>query len=306
MASAILSTQNARADGSTDPSSLDPQQRARALQLADEGLALFERGDFAAARERLEQAESIIAIPTFTLQKGRALERLGRWAEALAAYQKVARADLPKSAPAQHQQAKKDAEKYAADLSSKVPRVHVTMAHNAPADIYVDGRSYGPVGPTALLLDPGDHIVEARGADGRSVRQSINLRIGDTQKITLDLAPAQPASSGPSVFAVLGYTAIGISGASLITAVATGVPAILMSSELEDACPDGQCPPDEHDKVDRYDALKWAAGVTLIAGAAFAAAGITLVLVDPERTSKTPTVRAHFGPTNVGLSVMLP
>ncbi|NUP04447.1 MAG: hypothetical protein HOW73_00110 [Polyangiaceae bacterium] len=287
---------------------LSPEERARALTLADEGARLFDRGDFNGAREKFEQAEQIAPIPPFSFQRGRALEKLGRWVEAHALYEKVATAALAVDAPAPYIVAKRDAEKAMQALGPKLPRITVTTAGGLAAEVFFDGRSVGEAGPTARPADPGEHIIEARGQGGTLGRRTIQINAGETMSVELKLSSApEPnvaaASKGPSLWTILGYVGMGVGGASLLVATATGIPAIVMKSDLEDACPNGRCPPSQFETLDTYDALRWTAGATLIGGLVIAGAGVTSFLLAPEQGIFGTSVKAEVGVSSFRLSV---
>lgn len=292
-------------------SQLSAEDRERAVRLADEGARLFDTGDFAGAREKFEQAEAIVSIPPFTVQRARALENLGRWAEALLLYERVATTPLPKDAAVQHALAVRDAERAARALSPKVPRVTVKTIGAVPAEVYVDGRGVGPAGPTPRFVDPGDHVVEARGREGSTAQRAIQIKASESMTIELPLAaPPEvkrpPKEPSTSVWTILGYVGMGVGGASLLVATATGIPAIAMGSDLDSTCPNGQCPPSQFDTVDTYDALRWTSGVTLIAGLVIAGAGITSFVLAPERGILGGEVKADIGASSASLTVTFP
>lgn len=298
------------ADAQPAPTQLSPEERARALALADEGAKLFDQNDFNGAREKFEQAEAIVNIPPFSFQRARSLERLGRWTEALQIYQKVGAAELPKDAPLPHQTAKRDAQKAAEQLAPKMPRLAVTIAKGEPAELYVDGRRLGEAGTTGYLVDPGERVIEARGLGGLVARRTITINASDAIALELTLAPAEEpklkGTKGPSLLSILGYVGMSVGGASLVVSAATGIPAIMMSSDLDHACPAGRCPESEFDTVDTYDALRWTAGATLIAGLVIAGGGVTSFLLAPEQGIFGAEVKADVGLSSITLTVVMP
>jgi len=293
----------------SDPRQLAATQKQEALRLADEGMRLYDNGDFAGARERFERAEAIIELPTFTLQKGRSLERLGQWNEALKAYRRVAARELPKDAPFQHHGARKDAERSVELLAPKVPRMTIFLPAGKTAEIFVDGRSAGTASSEPMLVDPGEHVIEARSTNGEIARKSVVARVSESLAVELNPqlpgAAAPPDSGATSIFVILGYVGIGLSGVSLAVTLGTGITAINLRSELDDACPERRCAPDRSGDVDTYDALRWSAGTFLFAGAAFAGAGIISLLLDPERPT-SGKVQASVGLGTATVTVKLP
>lgn len=274
-----------------DPRELSQEQKAAVERLANEGATLFQQGDFASALKKFELAEEVVRIPTITLERGRSLERLGRWVEASTTYEAAATAEILPNASFQHAIARQDAAKALAEIAPKIPKLKITVKNAKTAEIFVDGRSMGPLKSDPLLVDPGKHVVEARGAGGATATQSVDLSVGASESLELTLkVPVDPnaadSSGSPSVMSILGWTGVGTGGALLIVSLGTGVSAIMAKSDLEARCPAGRCTEETWSDVDRYDALRWTAGISLFAGVAFAGAGVALVLLDPGDTSE--------------------
>lgn len=283
----------------TDPRELLPEQKAAVERLANEGATLFLRGDFASALKKFELAEDIVRIPTITLERGRSLERLGRWVDASSAYESAATAELPATASFQHRLAQQDAAKALSEIAPKIPKVTVVIAKGVRAEIFVDGRSLGPAKSDPLLIDPGKHVLEARGSGGATATKAIDLLTGANERVELVLvsladqeaARARAQNQGPSLFQILGWTGVAVGGASLLVSLGTGVPAISARSDLDERCPEGRCAPDVWADVDRYDALRWTAGVTLFAGALIGGGGVALLLLDPAESAEKPATQ---------------
>src|SRR4051812_4084136 len=66
--------------------SLDDSTRSAARGLGEEGIALFDRGDYAGALARFERAEAVVRMPTLSLRAAWCLEKLGRLVEAAERY----------------------------------------------------------------------------------------------------------------------------------------------------------------------------------------------------------------------------
>lgn len=284
----------------TDPRELAPEQKAAVERLANEGATLFQQGDFASALKKFELAEEIVRIPTITLERGRSLERLGRWVDASTAYQAAATAEVLSTASFQHSIARQDAAKALAEIAPKIPKLKVSVKDAAKAEIFVDGRSMGPPKSDPLLVDPGKHVIEARGPAGAHASKTVDLASGSNETVELQLvslADQQPKQAGgPSLFSILGWTAVGTGGALLVVSLGTGVSAIMAESDLAARCPASRCSEEAWSDVDRYDALRWTAGVSLFAGAIIAGGGVALVFLDPESGDTPPKKQGSIEP----------
>ncbi len=299
----------------TDPRQLSLEQRALVERLANEGATLFAQGDFASALLRFEEAEKTIRIPTITLERGRSLERLGRWVDASSAYEQAASHELAAAAPLQHKIAQQEAQKALAEIAPRIPKLTVKVKDGRKAEVLVDGRLVGAVSPDPILIDPGSHVVEVKGARGESARKEVQMAVGATTAIELSLLTLEEqellrrgaSEDGPSVFAISAYAGFALSGACLVVGIGTGVPALSLKSDLEERCADGRCEEEAWPDVDEYDALRWTSGVMLIGGALIGGGAVAALLLDPEaQPKKTASVSPLLGPGFVGLRGVFP
>ena len=91
--------------------------------------------------------------------------------------------------------------------------------------------------------------------------------------------PLQTAPNAPD--RTLSYVAFSVGGAALITGGIFGGLALSQKSDLETACPDRKCGPEQHGDNDSYGTKKLISGVGLIAGAALVGAGAVLWFTAP-------------------------
>jgi hypothetical protein len=297
------------------PTAPQPSQAARleAKALADEGLALVGKGDLTTAVDRFARAEALVPLPTIALHRARALERLGRWVEARAAYQKVLSMPARPNAPFVHKQAVADAKKELATLEPRIPQLTIVVSPPKILDVSVTINGRPEIDPQEpfFRLDPGEHVVEVQRSDGIQARRTVSMAAGERR--TLEIAAAQPAplptappDKGMPILEVLGWIGVGVGGAALVVAASTGIPAIGLRDELVTRCPNDVCPPDAYDDLSRYDALRWTSGVHLIAGVVLAGAGSGLVGWSRSRGEEggaPPKVEALLGPLSAGARV---
>jgi tetratricopeptide (TPR) repeat protein len=100
---------------------------------------------------------------------------------------------------------------------------------------------------------------------------------------------AQRASSPDATPVVIAGLLLGVGGASLLSAIPTGVVALDDQSELLARCNGTACPPDARALIDELDALSTATDVLWITGVALAAAGAALLVALRLTTPEDPT-----------------
>ena len=156
--------------------------KSAARKLGEEGIALFEKGQFAEALEKFNLAEQIVPAPTLGLRAARCLVQLGRFVEASERYLEVTRIELPQSqiTPA-FRKAQADAVLERQDLLPLIPTL--TIQISGPTDsttmVFVDGEQI----PTALVgqkrpIDPGVHEIEVRRSD-TAVKKKVDIVINE-------------------------------------------------------------------------------------------------------------------------------
>ncbi len=291
----------------------EPSQEAKAdaARLADEGMLLYLKGDFTAAAERFAAAEKLVPAPTIVLQHARSLERLGRWVLAVEKYRVVAAAEIKPTTPWQQRSAKADGARELAELEPRLPRLRLLIAPaGAPATISLDGAVIEIPVSGDLAVDPGSHVVEAQRPDGTEARLTVTAPANKTTTVELHLrkpVPRTTVSEDPPMhpLRIAGWTGVAIGAASLFVAIGTGAPAIVLRGELDDKCPKGDCSKAEFDDVDRYDALRWTAGVTLVAGAVIAGAGVAAIMLAPP-DDQAVSADLLLGPSSATLRVVIP
>ena len=280
---------------------VDDASRIAARQLATDGSTAYQADDYALAYDRFNRAYQLVHVPTLGIWSARSLSKLNRLVEASERYLEVERAPLAADAPPEHAKAQKDATVERAALLPRIPSVRVVLAGAEVSDVFVSLND--ELLPAALIgvkrpVNPGKWRI--KGVRGEQiVEQSIDLAEGATQDVTLTfpklshvkpsatpLAPApesahvaQQPSAGPDH--TLAYVAFGVSGAALITGGIFGGLALSQKSDLEKACPNGECGPDQHSSNDSYETKKTISGIGIIAGLAFAGAGAVLYFTAP-------------------------
>jgi hypothetical protein len=84
---------------------------------------------------------------------------------------------------------------------------------------------------------------------------------------------------------IIGWTAIGVGGASLILGAVMGGLAMGKHGELSDNCPGGACASDQQDTLDSFRTFGLVSTIGFIAGGVLAAGGVVILLVAPSGDS---------------------
>lgn len=183
-------------------------------------------------------------------------------------------------------------------LAAEIPSLTVRVLGPGGSDaaLTVDGKKATPRADGSLELTPGDHVLRATAADGRSAEEQVTLAAGSHGvTITLELPepkPVEPAptpkeepkpSSGvrPAVLVLGGVAVLGLAGFT-----AFGLAGRSKQSDLEASC----APNCTRDAVDdmrqKYLFADISLGVAVVAGGAAA----YLHFQKPKKEKPAPTV----------------
>lgn len=283
-----------------------------ARALGEEGLKLFDAGNYSQALERFEKADAVLHVPTINLYAARCLEKLGRLADALRRYGEVTRAELSGTSPPAFKQAQIDAEKEMSALAPRVPSLMIVLEGDpAEVSVTIDGQ---PVDLTLLneknLLNPGPHHIEAKRGD-KKVEHDIELAEGESKTTVLKLPPrpkAEPALThfmDPELAKTLGFVGLGIGAAGLAAWGITGGLAFSQQDDLKKiGCENGRCPPGSSPGT--YTPLRIASAVSFYTGLAATAAGLVLLITLPSKESSSQSnqnaLQLWISPQQAGLS----
>lgn len=265
------------------------QERERVAKIADMGFEMFERGDFAGALAKFEEAEAALSIPTFTLQRALTLEQLGRLTEAYKACERAAQAETDDRTLSQHLEAKRLAEVELARLAKLAPTLRISIRGGVGTrQLELDGRPIGFTGDP-IRLDPGRHVLRGKDPQGSTAEAIVDVKIGTHEEVLLVFGPTPAELVTRNVWIAVGYGAIGLSGAALAVAIGTGVAAIGLESDIEARCPGGGCPAVrlDEDELALFRVVAISAAAT---GAVASALGVTAVVVG----GRDPAVNVAF------------
>lgn len=293
---------------------IDPQARAAARTLVQEGDELWTKGDFAGALDRFTRAYGLVNAPTIAIRQAECLEKLGRLVEASEKYMAVSRRKLGPGAPDAFKRAVATALERVEGVRARLAMLELTIEGENVADakVFVDEREIPPalVGAT-FPVDPGERVVKVvKGS--REVSEKIALEEKEKKTLTLTLPPGQdepepeppppptagttqppapppeqpPAGPGTepttSNQATWGWVSLGVGAAGLVAGGATGLIAMGKRNTLDDTCLDGKCPPSDQDDVDSYNQMRTFSTIGFGVGIVGVGAGLTLLLTAPD------------------------
>lgn len=264
--------------------------RSAARKLGEEGIALFDKGQYAEALEKFNLADQLVPAPTLGVRAARCLVKLGRLVEASERYLEVTRMNLSgvTITPA-FRKAQAEALKEREELLPLVPSISIEV-RGPQGDgilVFIDGEQI----PTALIgqtrpIDPGPHDVEVRRGDTKVTRK-IDPQVKSSEKLVFEL-PALPKPKPPEpdpVWRTIAWVGIGVGGAGAVTFGVAGILAVQKERELlgGEKCPNRECPPAYHADVDRFETMKVVTTVGLVAGVAGLAVGVPLLIASPKK-----------------------
>lgn len=306
-------------------SDLEASNRATARQMGEEALSAYRAERWAEALVGFRNAQKLIQLPTLATFEARCEVRLGRLVEASESYRRAIATAIDSTLTPAQQEGQRSAQKEAWNerdaLLPRIPTLAVETDYRPGAtdELRLDGTSL-PLTQlgVARWVDPGPHHVEIV-RDGRVLdAEDVTLSEGTKRSIRLEIGPppspaaeTTPAETGPhrdgasKGFAVVGWTAVALGGAALVTSGVTFAAATsINTAELGARCPDAHCSADKADTVATYEALGATSIGTLVAGAALATVGFGFLLVSDDQAPAH--ARAQVRVSARGAAVALP
>jgi hypothetical protein len=295
------------------------ENKAAARALGLEGIQLAMDGNCEAALDKLERAHELYFAPTIAVWLGECRIKEGQLVAGTETLQRVVREPLTATSPAAFRSAQMRAQTL---LDENLPRLaKLTVNVEAPAgsqyQVVIDGKALpGAMIGVARPIDPGAHEVGASGSGLQPVSESITLPEGETDSLTLTLLPA-PTSAAPVAdtgtgapppatdlattdpgsgksnkgLKVGGYTALAVGGLGIIAGSAFGVSATNKRNELDNQCPDKQCPPSAQSDLDAVKSSATVSTVGFAVGGVGIAAGTALLIVATKGKRERPVAR---------------
>lgn len=312
--------------------------RATARQLGQDGEQALAAKDYKRAEDDFRRADSLIQAPTLLLGLARALAGEGRYVEAQEAYQRIIREGVSPGAPEPFKKALDSAKAEVQDVEPKIGGVTISVKAAGGGDVpnakvTIDDA---PVSAAALgvkrVANPGPHVVRASADGFKPVALNITVPVGGAVDAPLTLekdlsaaavpasapqpapsdtsgpspqpaAPEQPTTASTGGRSVWPWVAFGVGGVGLGLGAVTGILALGKHSDLSKACPSGSCGPDQQSNLSSYHTLGTLSTVGFIVAGVGAAAGVTLLLLQPKAEgapAASARARLVVGPGSIG------
>lgn len=280
--------------------------------MGNSGVEAYQAGNYQEASDKLEKAYGIARVPSLGLWSARALRKLGKLVEAADRYLETVSLQVPEGDYVIQKQSQTDATRELKELKPSIPviLVQVKGAKATEVSVTIDGT---PLPATLVseprLVNPGEHKVQGtHGAD----RADATVTVEEAKSATAVLDFSGMKATGPIVeadtesgggggpYRLLGFIALGVGGAGIVTGTVAGVLAVDKKKTIDDspACEGNRC--SDHSLVDSYGTLRTVSSVGLIAGAIIAGSGLALVLASGSG-EKEPSATAFVGPGSVGV-----
>jgi hypothetical protein len=320
------------AAGATPAFAQSDIDRATARQLGMDGQKALDAKDYKTAEDDFRRADSLVHAPTLLLGLARALAAQGKVVEAQEKYKRIIREGVAPGAPPVFQKAVDDANAEVGSVSPRVGEITITVKASAGGDVpgvqvTVDGTA---VNAAALGIkrpaDPGQHVLHATAAGYKPVDLSVTVPEGGSVNAPLTMevdanaaaaptpsptpAPGGTASTTPQPvppdqtpskgFGPWPWVALGVGGAGIVVGAVAGGLALGKHSTLSSNCSGGTCPPSEKSDLDSYNTLGTVSTVGFIVGGIGAAAGVTMLLLQPKSDGAPPATGLYVTPV-VGL-----
>jgi len=287
---------------------------AEAKAAFQEGSVLFERGRYAEAAAAFREANDL--APSWKLyynigQSEAAAKRHGLALEAFEAYLSAGGDDLPF-----------DRREEVLDEVRRLRDMVGFLEIEAPdgARVIVDGveRGCAPLRGSLPVAASVDHTVEVVPETGAALERV--ARVAGAQTSALDMTAREDLAEAPapdgvggadpraetggetSPLAVAGWVVLAAGGAALAAGTVTGILALKADEDIVESCPDGGCYPEHHGDLDRRDDLALSTDVLLAVGAAGAAVGAVLLIVDAARGESAGDVALRPAPGGLAVA----
>lgn len=271
----------------------------------EEGLRLYEAGDYEAALEEFEQAVATRSSPVPRLYIARCLRHLGRFAEAIEEFHRTFRAasDLSRADP-YYEQIRDAAERERESILPNVGWITIHVDEPPPGlSLHLDLQELSAQAlDLPLPVDPGSITVRAEAPGTEPVSRTLEIAADQRETVRFALAPVERPEPGggdggadepalaragrearrhrtammAGTFASVAVAAAGVVATGLLWASADAVHA-----DLLDRCPGYECAEDEWNsslEADRDRGEAFATGFYAALGLTAAAVVATVIL----------------------------
>jgi hypothetical protein len=289
-----------------------------ARALFQRGIELEQAGNWSAAMQAFREVGQVRMTPQVRFHIALCEERLGRLVAALGGYE-LALAEADSVGP----DFRGEVESNVTRLRETIPRIVIRRGTGAEAaTIELDGVVLGDssVG-VEVPLDPGPHAVTAKAPGYRTLEKTVTVSENSREEVTIELEPLPKEELGlvgVQTQPIPRYVPYVLGGVGVASLVASGVFFALRQDkikELEDACPNHECPwgvSALRQKNDDMRTYHYGSLITLGTGVALLGTAVVLYALDPripESARAKSRSRARFlpqvGPKTAGGTLLV-
>lgn len=211
---------------------VDPREQ-EARSAFEAGVAALTDERYADALGHFQRSYEVRRAASAALNLGVTLRALGRLVEARQRFNEF----LELASAAQHERHDREVATFIADISRRIGRVHIAVVDPAGARVLIDGRRAMLDEHDEIVVDPGEHRIEAVLAGYETALQTVNVSSGGRAEVQLRLqrptqdlrvtpTPTTP-TTGPSIWQSPAFWVI--VGVGVTAAVAIPVTIAMMS-----------------------------------------------------------------------------
>ncbi len=258
-------------------------ERARAL--FGEALADEEAKRYAIALEKFHRVAEVRDTAQVEYRIGSCLEALGERRAAVVAYDHAAHLGR---GDAQAEDVVASANEHIATLTAEMGKLGITIRGAAAPAVRVDGASVSVDDLAAIILEPGDHVVDVTAPHARPARANVTVVRGKKLDLTVDLVAEKliepPSLAPPPVSHERVWIGVAFIGAGAAFAIGMGVSLFVRNDSIDTIktdCPNNVCFTSQKNDVEsmRSTANALAPLAAVLGGVALACAGVGLTLV---------------------------
>lgn len=288
-----------------EPSATDKET---ARQLMDIGDKKFESGDYAGALESYEGADRIMKVTSTGLAVGKAMMQLGRLIEARDKLIAVTRLPQATDESPVLTSAREEAKQLQQTLADRIPQLTVSLAGlpaGVEASVQIDNETVPPASVNLpRAVNPGSHTVSASAPGYSAAPQTLTLKEGDRQTLTLTFrATGEQHHEEPKdelEISPLVWVGVAFAGAGVIVGAITGGLSLSTASDVKSQCQGTRCPVSVEEEGDRALVLAHVSTASFaVAGAGAILAGVGLVLTFTSDDGADTALR--IGPSFLGI-----
>lgn len=314
--SALTVPGDAQAHGPTILAQAKPawQVKKEAKNAYVKGKALMKKGDYAAAVEQFEEADSLVPGAAPKYQIAVCYDKLGDAAKAVKAYRNFISSNPGEKYADRVVAAGKRISELERQLVGKVS-IKVNPPGLAGVAVTVDGN---PAQGTELELEPGEHTVIVTAEGYETVTQTINVEAGEPLDVPVSLEPQvtnippppppddvieDEGGSTPGMgLRIAGYTTFGITVVGGVLTGVFGAMALSSSSDFEET-PTEELADDAESQALLADVFLGVTGAAAIATGILLYFGYTADDGGDEMSAAIPKIDPYGGPQGGGANL---